>query len=256
MSDTPTPTLIPFTPTPTIPAIKFGPPIHSIQGEAQVSPMNGDAVNRVHGVVTAVKADGFYLQDPNPDQNNGTSEAIFVYSETTPKINIGDEVLVSGLVDEFYPGGIATGNLSVTEIKNPRVEILSEGMSLPVPITIGRGGRLPPSQVIKSDANLFDADVNGLDFYESLESMLVQVNQAVVVGPTNAYKETAVLADDGQDAGLRTPRGGIVIAQDDFNPERIIIDDLMTILPDCNVGDTFDQPLVGVLDYSFGNFKI
>ncbi len=254
--DRPTQTTPLNMPTRNLPAVKFGPPIHSIQGEAQVSPMNGQSVNRVHGVVTAVRADGFYMQDPDPDQNNGTSEAIFIYSENTPKTNIGDEVLVSGLIDEFYPGGIATGNLSITEIKNRRVEKLSEGMPLPTPVVIGRGGRVPPSRVIKGDAKIFDPDVNGLDFYESLENMRVQVNHALVVGPTNAYNETTVLADNGQDAGLRTPRGGIVLRKDDFNPERIIIDDLLTLLPEGNVGDVFDQPLVGVMDYSFGNFKI
>ncbi len=218
--------------------------------------MNNQAVNNVHGVVTAVRTDGFYIQDPSPDRDIGTSEGIFIFSETSPTVKIGDEVLVSGKVSEYYPGGIATGNLSVTEIKNPRVTKIAAGFALPTPVVIGRGGRMPPSQVIKGDKNEFNPDTNGLDFYESMESMRVQVNQAVVVGPTNGYKETAVLADDGQDANLRTPRGGILIRQDDFNPERIIIDDLLTNLPDFNVGDRFDQPITGILDYSFGNFKL
>ena len=238
------------------PVVKYGKSIHTIQGEGHISPENNKSVNNVHGVVTAVRADGFYMQDPDPDQNIKTSEGIFVFTESTPRTNIGDEVLVSGLVDEYYPGGIASGNLSITEIKNPRVEKLAEGVSLPAAVVIGRGGRIPPSMVIQENNEIFDPEINGLDFFESMESMLVQVNNAVVVGPTNSYKETVILADNGQDAGIRTPRGGIILRQDDFNPERIILDDLMTVMPELNVGDTFSQPLVGVLDYSFGNFKL
>lgn len=234
----------------------YGQPIHTIQGETHTSPLNNQTVKDVHGVVTAVRADGFYMQDPNPDQNEKTSEGMLVITESSPKINTGDEILVSGTVVEYYPGGIATGNLSITEIKNPRYEVISSGKFDVSPTVIGRNGRLPPTQIIKSDNSSFDPAVNGLDFYESMESMLVQVNQAVVVGPTNSYREVAVLADSGLDAALRTPRGGIVIREDDFNPERIIIDDLFTVLPDVNVGDTFTQPLVGILDYSFGNFKL
>ncbi len=234
----------------------YGQPIHTIQGETHTSPLNNQTVNDVHGVVTAVRADGFYLQDTDPDQNDKTSEGILVITESSPIIKTGDEVLVSGTVAEYYPGGIATGNLSITEIIKPRIDIISKGMLNVTPTVIGRNGRIPPVQMIKSDNDSFDPVANGVDFYESMESMLVQVNQAVVVGPTNGYKEIAVLADSGLDAALRTPRGGIVIRKDDFNPERIIIDDLLTALPEVNVGDTFTQPLVGVLDYSFGNFKL
>jgi predicted extracellular nuclease len=251
----------PFVETPYKPAgstsvPRFGPPIHSIQGESHISPMNNQAVNNVHGVVTAIRTDGLYIQDLSPDQNIGTSEGIFVFSQSSPINNIGDEVLVSGKVSEYYPGGIATGNLSVTEIINPRISTIAEGLPLPAPVVIGRGGRIPPSQIIKENNNEYNPDMNGLDFYEAMESMLVQVDQAVVVGPTNDYHETVVLTDKGLDAGLRTPRGGILLRQDDYNPERIIIDSQLTFLPNFNVGDTFDQPLVGVLDYSFGNFKL
>ncbi len=251
-----TPSLASISLTTSTPLPRFGPPIHSIQGDAQVSPLNNQEVNNVHGVVTAVKADGFYMQDPSPDSDNGTSEGIFIFTAAPPSVKIGDEILVSGKVSEFYPGGIATGNLSVTEIKNPRIAKIKAGYPLPTPVVIGRGGRVPPPQVIKGGNEEYNPDTNDLDFYESMEVMLVQVNQAVVVGPTNDYKETAILADDGKDAGLRTLRGGILIRQEDFNPERIIIDDLLTKLPDFNVGDSFDQPITGILDYSFGNFKL
>src|SRR5439155_22863577 len=84
---------------------------------------------------------------------------------------------------------------------------------------------------------------------------LVQVNHAVAVGPRNSFGEIPVLADDGAGASLRTLRGGIVIRPTDFNPERIILDDVLAATPMAKVGDHFST-VVGVMDYSFGNFKL
>ena len=56
--------------------------------------------------------------------------------------------------------------------------------------------------------------------------MIVQVNDAAVVGPTNtAFGEVWVLPDGGAGFGLLTSRGGILVRPTDFNPERILIDD-------------------------------
>ena len=52
--------------------------IHDIQGAAHRSPLVGRTVEQVPGVVTAVSATGFWMQDPHPDSNPATSEGIFV----------------------------------------------------------------------------------------------------------------------------------------------------------------------------------
>jgi predicted extracellular nuclease len=41
--------------------------IHAIQGAGHRSPHAGEAVADVPGIVTAIRSDGFYLQDPQPD---------------------------------------------------------------------------------------------------------------------------------------------------------------------------------------------
>lgn len=256
-SPTPTGSIPTPTNTPQITPTPMGDRIRDIQGGGHISPKVGQTVKNVNGVVTAVRADGFYIQDKQPDDNNATSEAILIYTASTPQVKIGDDVLVNGKVEEFIPGGSATGNLSITEIVTPEVTVLAKGQSLPNPVIIGIGGRIPPNEIIEDDRNeVFDPEMDGLDFFECLESMLVQVNNAVVVGPTNAYKEIVVLADNGQGAGVRSARGGIVLRKNDFNPERIILDDLLTILPDVSVGDRIENPIIGVLDYSFGTFRI
>ena len=231
--------------------------IYNIQGAAQTSPLTGQTVTRVPGIVTAVRSNGFYLQDPNSDGNEATSEGIFVFTRSAPSVSVGNSVLVSGTVAEFTPGGTSTSNLSTTQITSTNIQLTTNLGSIS-PTIIDAGGRTPPTQVIDNDSfSTFDPAQDGIDFYESLEGMLVQVNNAVVVGPTNDFGEIPVLADNGANAGPRTARGGIVIQPGDFNPERIIIDDaIVASEPTVNVGDTFNGAIAGVIDYSFGNFKL
>ena len=243
--------------------------IREIQGSAHRSPLETQAVSGVAGIVTAKRTNGFYMQDPSPDSNEATSEAIFVFTSSAPTVNVGDSLLVGGNVTEFRPGGASSTNLTTTEITSPSITVSSTGNPLPAPTIIGTGGRIPPTSVIEDDATgdietsgVFDPAFDGIDFYESLEAMLLQVNDAVAVGPRNNFgsnREIAVVGDNGANAGVRTTRGGIVIQQSDFNPERIILNDLISggpTLPSANVSDSFPGAAVGVLDYSFGNFKL
>ena len=126
---------------------------------------------------------------------------------------------------------------------------------------------MPPTNVIEDDASgdvetsgVFDPSSDGIDFYESLEAMLLQVNNPVVVGPRNGFGEVWVLADDGANAFLRTTREGILVRglgsapyphdyeQGDFNPERIQLQDGIFVgpMPGVNVGDHLTSPAVGV----------
>ncbi|HEY3110252.1 MAG TPA: lamin tail domain-containing protein, partial [Chloroflexota bacterium] len=203
--------------------------VHDIQGAGHVSPLRGQAVANVPGIVTARRPNGFYLQDPNPDGDDRTSEGIFVFTGAAPAVVVGDAVIVGGTVQEFRPGGATSTNLTTTEIAttNTNVVVQSSGNPLPAPVVIGSGGRMPPTEVIEDDvggdvetSGVFDPASDGIDFYESLEGMLVQVNNPVVVGPRNRFGELVVLADDGANAGVRTARGGIVARPADFNPER------------------------------------
>ena len=73
---------------------------------------------------------------------------------------------------------------------------------------------------------LFDPAEDGLDFYESLEGMLVQMNDLVATSFTfTNFGEIFVVGDNGANATTMTPRGGIVISHGDLNPERMVIDD-------------------------------
>jgi hypothetical protein len=243
--------------------------IHDIQGAQHLSPHAGSFVSSVPGIVTALAANGFWIQDPSPDADDRTSEGIFVFTSRAPAIAVGADVRVSGRVQEFRPGcspscaptSSAFDNLSTTEIVSPIVTTVGSGTIAQT--VIGSGGRTPPTTVIENDSapniesgNGFDPAEDGIDFYESLEGMVVQINGAVVVGPRNPFGEIPILADDGAGAGTRTARGGIVVAPTDFNPERMILDDLLRPTPAVKVGDHFTTPVLAVVDYNFGNVKL
>jgi endonuclease/exonuclease/phosphatase family metal-dependent hydrolase len=239
--------------------------IFEIQGASHVSSFNGQIVSGVPGVITAVRPNSFTMQDAVGDGSVASSDAILVFRNGIGStVSVGQAVLVSGRVTEFRPGGAASTNLTTTEITSPTVTPGGPGATI-APTVVGVGGRVPPASVIDDDATgdvettgSFDPLTDGIDFYESLEAMLLQVNDPVVVGPTNGFGEVWVLPDGGAEDGIRTFRGGIVIGPSDFNPERIQLDDdiVLDSTPDASVGDGFTPAAVGVLDYNFGNFEL
>jgi predicted extracellular nuclease len=247
--------------------------IHEIQGATHLSPHAGERTSFVPGVVTAVRNNGFWMQDPMPDADDATSEGIFVFTSSAPTVAPGTAVTVSGLITEFRPGGASTDNLTTTELERVTVYPAGPGAAI-APKVVGTGGRVPPSTVIEDDASgsvessgAFDPAQDGIDFYESLEAMLLQMNDALAVGPRNNFGETFVVGDNGANAGVRTSRGGILVRDidpsplgdyrsGDFNPERIQLDDVLAATPQMHVGDRIPGATVGVLSYDFGNFEL
>src|SRR5215212_3406715 len=74
--------------------------IRDIQGRSHLSPVAGDSVVDVPGVVTGVGGTFFWMQDPQPDADAATAEGILVFLNARPDVYPGDAVLVSGRVDE------------------------------------------------------------------------------------------------------------------------------------------------------------
>jgi predicted extracellular nuclease len=246
-----------------------------VQGAAHRSPLTGTPITGVPGIVIARRSNGFYIQDPQPDSSDSTSEGVFIFTSSVPTVAVGDEVRVDGQVQEFRPGCTPScapsssdfDNLSITQIATggaaSAVRVVSSGNPTPTPVVLGVGGRRPPTQVIADDApgdvengGPFDPGSDGIDYYESLEGMLVQVNEAVATGPRRSTGEIPVVGDGGDGADQRTTRGGVVVRAGDFNPERIFLDDLFTTTPDVDVADRFPGAIAGVMDYSFGNYKL
>ena len=87
--------------------------IHDIQGTTRISPLAGQQVTGVTGVVTGVRAygssKGFWFQDTAPDKNPATSEGVFVFTGSSPTVAVGDAVEVAATVTEYVPGGALLG---------------------------------------------------------------------------------------------------------------------------------------------------
>jgi predicted extracellular nuclease len=232
--------------------------IHDVQGAAHVSPQVGRRVLAVPGVVTVVRGNGFWIADPEPDADPATSEGLLVFTGSAPTVAVGDAVTVTGTVTEFRA---ASTNLASTEIAGPTVTVVAAGQPVPAPTLVGAGGRVPPGSVVENDATgdietsgVFDPAADGLDFWESLEGMRVELDDAAVVGPSNRFGETQVVP---RGSGVRTTRGGIVLQAADSNPERIVVaSGLATAPTGLNVGDTLAGATVGIVDYAFSNYEL
>jgi uncharacterized protein len=241
--------------------------IHDIQGATWISPHDDEQVTNVPGIVTAVRSTGssrgFWIQDPSPDPNGATSEGIFVFT-SSPGVTMGDSVLVSGTVNDFYPLASGetvstTSNLSITEIGSPTTIVLSHGNALPAPEAIGPstlpsiyapdlgGGNIEATSVSPTRS--------ALDFWESREGMRVAVDDARVVGPSNDFGEQYVTTKPAQAA---TYRGGTELLAENAIPSgRVEVVPVNASNPGVSVNDVLAGATVGPIDYSrFGGYTI
>ncbi|WP_076069495.1 Calx-beta domain-containing protein [Sphingomonas montana] len=231
--------------------------IYDIQGAGHRSEYVGQVVT-TGGIVTAVDNNGFYIQAAMGDGNTATSDAVLVFTGTRPTVAIGDRLNVTGTVAEFV-GGV--GALSLTQITAPTtISVVSQNNALPDAVMIGVGGRLAPSEVIDDDGlTSFDPDLDGLDFYESMEGMRVTVDRPQVVAATNSFGETFVVASGGEGATGMNARGGITLSEGDNNPERLQIDadsDLFAgYAPGHTQGDQLGN-VTGIMNYAFSTYEV
>lgn len=225
--------------------------IMAIQGEGHVSEFVGQPVI-TSGIVTVVTKDGFYLQDPSGDGNARTSDALFVRTPA-PQVQVGDAVSVTGTVVENKPG--STG-LSVTEISPSAFSLQSTGKVLPAALVIGAGGLLPPTESIDSDGlTIFNPQVDGIDFWESLEGMRVTIDAPVVVSNSNNFGEVDIVASGGVGATGINDNGGITISPGDFNPEKLQLDARLASQPVLSVGDQLES-VTGIISYNFQRYEL
>lgn len=231
--------------------------IHDIQGCSHSSPFIGQEVNGITGIVTKKEGQGFFIQDDQPDEKDCSSEAIYIYTGNYQKVLPGDFVSIDGTVNEFFSGIPDDHNLSRTEIKLKDIKIISRNHALPDYVTIPEDRNQMPDRIIDDDQNqIFDPDQDGLDFYESLESMLVRVSAGRVVGPGNPYNEFVLLPESFISNNIVSSEGALLMQEDDFNPERIILRLNPQIEEKIPLGARLIEPVTGVFDYSYGNFKI
>lgn len=243
--------------------------IHDIQGDTRISPYQGQRVSDVSGIVTGVRtygSRGFWIQDSAGDGDEATSEGLFVYTGSSPKVSVGDEVLVSGLVGEYYPGGQSSGVQSVTQLSSPTITVVSAGNALPEAFELDAASvpRAYTPEGDEADGGSIEGltlqpDVYALDRYESLEGMNVQISDTRVVGASTDYYELWVTVHPQENA---TARGGTRYASyDDQNAGRLKVESLTPVaqepFPTADTGDVLTGTTTGPLDYDeYGGYLL
>ncbi|MFF3321670.1 endonuclease/exonuclease/phosphatase family protein [Streptomyces sp. NPDC002889] len=243
--------------------------IHDIQGTTRTSPLVGQQVTEVPGIVTGVRtygSKGFWFQDPQADADPATSEGIFVYTGSAPTVAVGDQVLVAGTVGEYVPGGTSSGNQSLTQIAKPTVTVVSSGNELPAPVTVS--ARSVPSAYTPDGDPAAGGSINGLtlqprayalDYYESLEGSNIRIGSSRIVGATDPYAELWVTVKPFENP---SPRGGSIYGSYTAqNTGRLQIQSLTPLaqqpFPKANAGDVLAGTTEGPLDFNqFGGYTL
>jgi predicted extracellular nuclease len=137
-------------------------PIPAIQGSGSGTTMAGSVstegvvVGDYEGAQPALR--GFYLQDPQGDNDSTTSDGIFVFDNGRDEVHVGDRVRVSGTAGEFE---------GQTQISAPAGGVKACGTAtVPEPTAV----QLP-----------VPAGVGDLDYLERFEGMLVRFPQRLYV---------------------------------------------------------------------------
>jgi len=227
-------------------------PISQIQGSDHRSEFEGSEAT-TDGIVTRIYEDGFIIQSKQPDASSETSDALYVYQKDT-EVKIGNELRVTGMVEEYVPGGEGSYNLSLTQIRAKTIKQIRSKATLPKPIVLNY---LLPGfpETIKQPGSDFDPKKNALDFWESMEHMRVTVLNATVIGPSSSYGEIVVSVPQAKPEPT-TNRGGVKLTGYTSNPPKVLISLDPNNSNHYSVGDRIKDAIHGTVNYSFGNYKI
>lgn len=210
-------------------------PIWAVQGPGFRSPYILKEIE-TRGVVTGVYPElgGFWVQEVPSDRDPRTSPGLFINTgDLTADVEPGDRIRVQGTVRETYQ----QTQILVSSLAD--LEIIGGPTALPPAVELD-----PPESVEGS-----------LVYYEALEGALVQITQpAAAVAPSNQYGEyVLVLEKHGVDRLWTAEPSGLGMMIDDGSDVR---HQYRTTLPYViGVGDEVTD-LVGVLAYTYGNYKI
>lgn len=226
--------------------------LHDIQGPTERSPLVDQRVT-IEAVVVADfqherELSGFFVQeeDTDADADPTTSEGLFVFART-PDVHVGDRVRVVGTVIEYYDR-TELGDVGLVEVLG------TTPLPTPAAITLP----WPSSAAI-----------------EAFEGMAVVTTQPLVVTDTydlGRYGQVMLAVGDRlpQPTQVATPGAAAAAIQADNALRRVLLDDASNLQnPDpvaypapglapnntLRAGARVTQ-LRGVLDYSFGEFKI
>lgn len=76
--------------------------IAEINGDTFLSPLKGEKVSGIEGLVTAKNAQGVFLRSTEPDDDEKTSESVFLFnSAVRGQVEVGDIITLGATVEEY-----------------------------------------------------------------------------------------------------------------------------------------------------------
>ncbi|MDV5976854.1 UNVERIFIED_CONTAM: endonuclease/exonuclease/phosphatase family protein [Streptococcus canis] len=228
--------------------------IGDIQGTSHTSPLLKKAVTVEQVVVTYLDdSTHFYVQDLKGDGKVATSDGIRVFAKNA-KVQVGDVLTISGEVEEFFGRGYEERkqtDLTITQIVAKTVTKTGTAQ-VPAPLVLGKD-RVAPANIIDNDGlHIFDPEEDAIDYWESMEGMLVAVDDAKILGPLK-NKEIYVLP--GSSTRHLNNSGGVLLPANSYNTDVIPVlfkKGKQTI----KAGDSYKGRLAGPVSYSYGNYKV
>ncbi|WP_339175205.1 chitobiase/beta-hexosaminidase C-terminal domain-containing protein [Solibacillus sp. FSL R5-0691] len=220
--------------------------ISEIQGASHTSPYTGLQVNDVDGIVTfVIDGSNFIMQENTPF--DGVKSTAIKVNKSSHGVMVGDAVKVTGTVNE------AGGNtrLKDTQIAANKVEKTGTA-AIPETLVIGED-LIPPNKIIDNDSfAIFDPQEDGIDFWESIEYMLVSFPDARVVGPM--YNNDSPIVVPSTTNNTFNANGGLNIAADDYNPEKIMLEGVSG--KNYESGDRFNDALIGFVENFSDGYRL
>lgn len=246
--------------------------ISEINGNRYLSSFQDQNVSNVTGLVTAKAENGVYLRSTEPDDDDATSEGLFVFGyDVGGKVEVGDMVRMNGKVKEYRSN---KNYIYLTELSNPSSVVVESSGNEVKPLIISVDTLSPPTEEfsgldaggifgVPNDVNRvsevnpkLDPTKYGLDFWESLVGELVTIKDAYQVSRPNRFGDVWVRGNwtvtgvNGHD--------GVTMLEGDANPEAIIVGsplDGSKNPSDTRMGD-FLGDVTGVVYNAFGFYRV
>lgn len=221
--------------------------ISDIQGASHTSPYIDLTVNDVEGIVTfVINSSSFIMQEVDSAFDGVKSTAIKV-NKSAHNVAVGDIIKVSGKVTE------EGGNSRLKDTQISAANITKTGKAeIPEALVIGED-LFPPNKIIDNDAfTIFDPQEDGIDFWESIEYMRVSFPDARVIGPI--YNNDSPIVVPSTTNNTFNVNGGLNIAADDYNPEKIMLEGVAG--KNYDSGDRFNEALIGFVENFTDGYRL
>ncbi|KAL8726438.1 MAG: hypothetical protein Q9166_006716 [cf. Caloplaca sp. 2 TL-2023] len=255
--------------------------VAEITGNKYLSPLSRSAFTNLTGLVTAKGPNGLWIRSTEPDDDEQTSESVYIFSRTVgANLTAGDIITLDGSVTEYRT---SSDYLYLTEVTGPRnVQVVSKGNPVE-PVVLGAttsaiiGGKdvSPPTEQYSrlDNGDVFGVPNNvsrisqvnpqleptnyGMDFWESLSGELVAIQGVTALGrPANRFGDQWVYGN--WTVTGKNSRGGLTVTDRDSNPETILVGTPLDGTGNPNttkLGDSLTD-ITGIVQYNFGFYSI